>query len=55
MTNEELLDKFRDTLPGFERADGWRSDCPKCVASKFACDEHRKPDAPPAAVLRGSQ
>lgn len=22
------------------RAPGWRSDCPKCVASKFCCDDH---------------
>ncbi len=22
------------------RGDNWRADCPKCVGSKFTCDEH---------------
>jgi hypothetical protein len=27
-------------VPSTLRGSGWRSDCPACVASKFACDEH---------------
>lgn len=25
--------------------EGWRADCPACVASKFACDEHSRIDS----------
>ena len=24
----------------YGRSPRWRADCPKCVASKFTCDEH---------------
>lgn len=26
------------------RGSGWRADCAKCVASKFTCDEHYRPE-----------
>lgn len=26
------------------RGSGWQADCPKCVASKFTCDDHYAPD-----------
>lgn len=26
------------------RNQGWRSDCQKCRASKFTCDEHYRPE-----------
>lgn len=26
------------------RGPGWQADCPKCVASKFTCDEHHQPE-----------
>jgi hypothetical protein len=25
------------------RGPNWRDDCPRCVASKFTCDEHYRP------------
>jgi hypothetical protein len=38
------------------RGSGWKADCPKCVASKFTCDEHSQqpePGAPAGAFQRG--
>lgn len=37
------------------RGAGWRGDCPKCVASKFTCDEHFVADISPSewSVIEG--
>ncbi len=26
------------------RGSGWQADCPRCVASKFTCDKHYRPE-----------
>lgn len=40
-TADAILSLLRPAEPvEAVRGDGWRADCPKCVASKFTCDEH---------------
>lgn len=33
-----MFDEAQDMM--LMRDSGWRADCPRCVASKFTCDEH---------------
>lgn len=38
--NMGLPDEFDSFGRRTPRKRGWRADCPRCVASKFTCDEH---------------
>ena len=47
---EDRVDMLGRSLANYvhsahRQGEGWRSDCPKCVASKFVCDEHFARDA----------
>ena len=44
-TSAEFIKDFRGA--------GWRADCPKCVGSKFTCDEHFATPTPETAERTG--
>ncbi len=34
------------------RGEGWQADCPQCVASKFTCDKHYRPEIKVGQLLK---